>query len=103
MQQSFWETHKQKYWPDATKRFDGDDYIPKRDMPRLKGQLAKIFNLMADGIYRTFGEIREATGAPEASISAQLRNLRKPQFGSHKIDRVHCGKGLYKYKLTVNN
>lgn len=82
-------------------RFDGADYLPKRDDPRLSGQLGRIFALMQDGGWRTLGEIAAMTGDPQPSISAQLRHLRKRRFGSHVVERRHLGRGLYQYRLLV--
>lgn len=83
-------------------RFNGSDYVHERDAPRLSGQIEKIYNLMIDGKWRTLPEIENATGAPQASISAQLRHLRKERFGKHTVDKRHRGEaknGLYEYKL----
>ena len=86
--------------------FDGSDYISSLDKARLTGQILRIFDCMADGTYRTLNEIAGITGDPEASISAQLRNLRKERFGGHTImkrrrsDKVcNPGSGLFEYKL----
>src|SRR2546430_688021 len=50
-------------------------------------QLAAIRDLMqhafARGVWLTLGEIADATEFAEASISAQLRHLRKPHHGGH--------------------
>lgn len=67
---------------------------------RLTGQIKRIYDLMADGKWRTLKQIEDATGDPPASISAQLRNLRKESFGSHVIEREHLGDGLYAYRLV---
>ena len=82
--------------------FDGPAYIPERDDIRLTGQLRRIFNLMSDGKWRTLRQISSETGDPEASISAQLRHLRKPRFGSHEVNRMSLGEGLHYYQLIVN-
>ncbi len=79
--------------------FNGADYIPDRDWDRLTTQLGRIFNCMKDGEWRTLSSIHDVTGDPEASISAQLRHLRKDHFGSHTVNRKHMGSGLYKYQL----
>lgn len=84
-----------------TMRFDGVDYQPKRDDVRLSGQLLQIFSLMRDGQWRTLEQIARATGAPAASISANLRHLRKKRFGAHTVNRRHLGEGLYEYQLQV--
>ena len=82
--------------------FDGVDYQPELDFVRLTGQMEKIFNLMKDGNWRTLKQIATLTYAPEASVSAQLRNFRKPRFGAHKVNRKRVSKGTYAYQLEVN-
>jgi len=57
---------------------------------------------MADGEFRTLGQISELTGHYESSVSAQLRHMRKPRFGSHQVNRAYKGKGLYEYQQVVN-
>jgi hypothetical protein len=60
--------------------------------------------LMSDGYWRTLDEIAHATGDPHASISAQLRHLRKPRFGAYVVEKRHRGapaRGLYEYRLLV--
>lgn len=79
--------------------FDGDDYQHERDHGRLSTQLLKILDLMRDGNWRTLHEIAEKTEAPEASVSAQLRHLRKPRFGSRTVERRYLGNGLYEYRV----
>ena len=85
--------------------FDGSDYISVLDKFRLTGQIRKIFNLMQDGRWRTLREIEVETGYPQASISAQLRHLRKAKFGSHIIEkrkRGYADQGLFEYQLNAN-
>ena len=54
-------------------------------------QLAAIRELMqrasARGAWLTLGEIAEVTEFAEASISAQLRHLRKPHHGRHRVEK----------------
>ena len=86
-------------------RFNGDDYVHERDAPRLTGQIQKIFDLMKDSRWRTLNDIESVTNAPAASISAQLRHLRKQRFGGHTVEKRHRGEGkngLYEYSLKVN-
>jgi len=47
------------------------------------GQRDRVYNTMLSGRWLTLGAIREKTGDAEASISAQLRHLRKEKHGSH--------------------
>ncbi len=83
-------------------RFDGSDYLPWRDDERLSSQYRRVFSLMADGRWRTLREIADATGDPEASVSADLRHARKPRFGSHQVEKRYVGDGLFEYRLLVN-
>ena len=82
-------------------RFDGNDYIPSRDDIRLTGQIQRVWRCMVDGKWRTLHEISKFTGDPEASVSAQLRHLRKKRFGSHEIEKEYTNDGLYQYRLIV--
>jgi hypothetical protein len=82
--------------------FDGPDYVPPLDHARLTDQMGRIRALMLDGQWRTLAEIRAVTGDPEASISAQLRHLRKPRFGEFVISKRRRGegrRGLFEYQL----
>jgi hypothetical protein len=81
-------------------RFDGPD-LAAADHERLAGQMLRVFDYMKSGEWRTLREIADATGDPESSISAQLRHLRKPRFGSHTVERKHDGGGLHFYRLIV--
>lgn len=80
-------------------RFNGADYEPRRDNPRLGAQIQRVFDAIKDGHWHTLAEIERITGDPPASISAQLRHLRKPRFGGHAIERRHVGSGLYEYRM----
>lgn len=82
-------------------RFNGDDYQPVRDNRRLTGQINRVYECMKDGRWRTLDEIAKATGDPHASISAQLRHLRKPRFGGHTVHKDYIDSGLYKYQLEL--
>jgi len=83
-------------------RFDGSDYEQERDAPRLSSQFKRVFDLMQDGEWRALREIADLTGDPEASVSAQLRHMRKERFGSHVIEKKYIENGLYHYRLLVN-
>lgn len=89
--------------PSRHHRYNGPEYQPDRDNPRLDSQLERVRKLMLDGQWRTLQQIADATGDPVASISAQLRHLRKERFGSHIVDRRHVGGGLYEYRVSTGN
>jgi DNA-binding CsgD family transcriptional regulator len=80
-------------------RFDGADYNRARDDARLTGQILRVWNCVSDGGWRTLKQIAQETGDPEASVSAQLRHLRKPRFGGYTVEREYIDNGLYKYRL----
>lgn len=84
-------------------RFNGADYQSERDNKRLAGQLLRVFDCMKGGAWRTLPEIAKITGDPEASISAQLRHLRKERFGGHTVIRGYVSNGLYRYRLIVRS
>lgn len=77
----------------------GETYDQARDGKRLDGQMADVFALMRDGQWRTLGEISGATGHPEASVSARLRDLRRLEFGGFTVDREFVRRGLWRYRL----
>lgn len=84
--------------------FDGPEYRREFDHTRLTGQILRVFACMRDGRWRTLEEICVRTGDPAASISAQLRHLRKPKFGSYIVEKRARGArehGLFEYRLGV--
>lgn len=86
-------------------RFNGSEYSPSKDDKRLTGQILRVFDCMKDSKWRTLSEIEIETNDPQASISAQLRHLRKERFGSHLVRKQPRGareNGLFEYQLIVN-
>jgi hypothetical protein len=84
--------------------FDGETYEPEHDQARLTGQMARVWEVMRDGTWRTFHEIQEQTGdRSDAAISARLRDLRKTEFGGYTVERRSRGdraRGLWEYRVT---
>ena len=82
--------------------FDGQTYDHKQDSPRLTTQYRAVFSLMLDGVWRTLREISDATGFPEASVSARLRDMRKKRFGEHTVNhrRREEGRGTWEYRVV---
>ena len=81
--------------------FDGVTYNHERDNIRLSGQCQRVFDVMKDGQWRSLQELAQEAEAPEASVSARLRDLRKKRFGCHEVSRRHIEGGLYVYRLEV--
>jgi hypothetical protein len=82
--------------------FDGKAYEPELDFKRLKTQYKRVWELMYDRKWRTLSEISQATGTPEASASALLRDFRKEKNGGHIVNRRRRGdptQGLFEYQL----
>jgi hypothetical protein len=63
-------------------------------------QLTKVRDLMLDGQWRSLIEIAAATGSPQASVSARLRDLRKAKFGGYTVERRLLSPGLYEYRVN---
>ena len=80
---------------------DGDTYEPARDKLRLNAQQRRVYEAMRDGRWRSLADVSEDTGDPEASVSARLRDLRKPKFGGFTVERRHVGGGLHQYRLLA--
>jgi len=84
--------------------FDGAVYDRKLDRARLAGQILRIYELMSDGEWRTLDEIAEVTGDPPASVSAQLRHLRKERYGRHTVQKRRRDDGaLWEYCVEVGS
>lgn len=79
----------------------GPAYDEELDGKRIATQLERVrdFMLKSHGFY-TLDEIAVATGDPVASVSAQLRHLRKVRFGSFTVNKRRIGKtGLWEYQV----
>jgi hypothetical protein len=89
--------------PEGPFDFDGETYEPQHDQVRLNAQTQRVYDFIKDGEWHTLGEISEATGDPEASVSARLRDLRKARFGGFTVDRKRDPEspGLFLYRLGV--
>lgn len=79
--------------------FDGVTYDPTRDGERLTSQLERVKQLMLDGQWRTLDQVAAVCGGTTASVSARLRDLRKPKFGPFIVQRTYIGDGLWQYRV----
>lgn len=78
----------------------GPAFDARLDGERVMTQMERIRDFMLNQhSYQTLNEIAEATGDPVASISAQLRHLRKPRFGGFVVAkrRRYSDSGLWEY------
>ena len=106
---SQWKSEQEKRWGKVAFRedppkFDGSTIDPTHDTARLTAQLARVRNVMlGDREWRTLLEIAVLVGAPESSVSARLRDLRKPKFGGWTVERRRRGDpklGLHEYRVS---
>jgi hypothetical protein len=87
-----------------TTQFNGAEFVPTLDGERLWTQMEVIRDTMLHASrneqWLTLREINILTQYPEASISAQLRNLKKARFGSWIMEKRRRGEphsGCYEY------
>lgn len=83
---------------------DGSTFDSVFDAERLNKQSRVVYAVMQDGIWRTLAQIALLTGAPEASVSARLRDFRKEKFGGITVERrrVASARGLHQYRILTN-
>tara|TARA_R100000808_G_C2149543_1_gene157972 strand:- start:1287 stop:1676 length:390 start_codon:yes stop_codon:yes gene_type:complete len=67
-------------------KFAGQTYDERRDGDYLSSLYDRVVEFMGDGRYHTLQEIQHACGGTEASVSARLRDMRKDEFGAHKVE-----------------
>lgn len=84
----------------------GPAYDARHEDVRLRTQREVIRDVMLSaaecGAWLTLKELAGITRYGEASISAQLRHLRKPAFGGQAVEkrrRGEPGRGVWEYRL----
>lgn len=90
-----------KFLDRGTKTFGPCFKVPE-DGVRLGLQHETIRDIMLSAIeWLTLKEIEYQTGYPQASISAQLRHLRKKKFGGWRVEkRRRDGCVTWEYRMT---
>ena len=78
---------------------DGATFDPALDRDRLSRQHRLVWSVIQDGLWYTLAELSTITGCPEASVSARLRDFRKPKFGLHDVQRRRRTDGQFEYRL----
>lgn len=74
----------------------GATYDEARDGPRLNAQCNRVYLVMRTGAWHTLASLSIATGDPQASVSARLRDLRKHGY---VVEREYVQRGLWRYRL----
>jgi hypothetical protein len=78
----------------------GPAYVEELDGKRIARQHEVIRDFMlSNSNWWTLSELHKLLQFPEASISAQLRHLRKERFGSYIIEKRRRTVGTWEYKL----
>lgn len=91
--------------PEPHPEFDGKTYEPAEDKDRLSNALARVYDLMRDGEWRTLGEIARFANCSEAGASARLRDLRKDKFRemypNKDVESRRVEGGLFFYRVIL--
>lgn len=78
----------------------GPTYDEEKDGKRIASQMDKIRDYMLEADWRTLKQIESELNYPQSSISAQLRHLRKKQFGGYILEKKRVdGNGTWQYRL----
>ena len=100
----FYHDHRHDTLYNLTDYFGGKTYNPALDKARLSSQLLDVFNLMRDGEWRSLQEISERLGAPETSVSARLRDIRKDRFApSFTTESRRASGGFWLYRVVKDD
>ena len=62
---------------------------------------AREIQHLEDGEWHTLADIEAQTGDKIKSISAQIRNLRKPEGGAYKIIKRERAESVFEYRLVA--
>ena len=77
----------------------GPAYDKEKDGERLEKQQESIRDFMLNSGWKTLAEIESALDFPQASISAQLRHLRKERFGNYQVAKQRRTEGTWEYRV----
>jgi len=68
----------------------------------LDGQVGRVLEVLQDGRWHTLRQIAGELEIPEQSVSARIRDLRKPHFGRHTIERrkISGRPPIYQYRFV---
>jgi len=79
--------------------FSGSTYDAPRDHDRLTHLQDKVRRCMASGGWWTISALQHECGGTEASVSARIRDLRKPANGGYVVEREYVRRGLFRYRM----
>jgi hypothetical protein len=88
--------------PVEAMKFHGETYDAAKDQKRLGGQMLRVYEAMRSGQWFTLARLAAIAGGSESGVSARIRDLRKPQYGSHEIERRRVAEsGLWEYRMRI--
>ncbi len=74
------------------------------DIVPQKKRNEAVWDVMSDGGWHTIGEVSERTGFEASSVSSQIRDYRKQEYGSFIVERRKTGfmglMGAYEYRIV---
>lgn len=91
-------------WTPTPSDRHGATYDSAKDFARLNRQQRAVFEAMKAGQWMTLREISAAADAPEASVSARIRDFRKPEMSSLfvSVESQRRGEGgTWEYRLVL--
>jgi len=78
----------------------GPTYEAAVDGDRIRTQMDVVKGFMLRATtWMTLAEIEDALEFPQASLSAQLRHLRKPRFGGYDVRKRRRSPGTWEYRV----
>ena len=63
------------------------------------GQRARVLKTVRNNGWWTLEQIAYATGDPQPSISARLREFRLAEYGGYEVSKRRLSSGVYEYRL----
>lgn len=84
--------------PPKMRFFGGETFDIVRDGKRLNAQLARVYDCLVNGEWRTLDEIHAVTSDPPASISARYRDLVKLNI---PMEKQYVRRGLWRYRMLT--
>lgn len=75
-------------------------YDPEADKDRRRKQLGRVYSVLRDGLWHGLPELTERAGGLATSVSARIRDLRKPKFGGREIQARCFGRNVWKYRMA---
>lgn len=81
-------------------RARGVTFDPELDFERLNKQMQAVWSVVRTGRWYSLNQLAELTGCPTPSVSARLRDLRKPKFGEQEVQSRREAGGYWVYRVV---